>query len=79
MQRNGGTIERNNDPSSILEERQSIRLDRCAIGLSALGDKENLFNKNAPIFDSPGLTTPRSAAPVVMYEIENSFKEIEII
>ena len=66
IQRHGGTIERNNGRSSILEERQSIRLDRRTVGLSALDDKENLFNKNAPIFESP-----------VMYEIENTFKEID--
>ena len=67
IQKHGGTIERNGGRSSLLEDsRTSIRLDRRSVGLSALEDKENLFNKNTPIFESP-----------VMYEIENTFKEIE--
>ena len=67
IQKHGGTIERNGGRSSLLEDsRNSIRLDRRSVGLSALEDKENLFNKNTPIFESP-----------VMYDIENIFKEIE--
>ena len=67
IEKHGGRIERNGGRCSILEEsRNSIRLDRRTVGLSALEDKENLFNKNTPIFESP-----------VMFEIENTFKEIE--
>ena len=72
IEKHGGKIERNNGRSSIIEEsrtsRTSIQLDRRSVGLSALEDKENLFNKNTPIFESP-----------IMYEIENTFKEIETL
>ena len=67
IEKHGGKIERKNGRFSILEDsRNSIQLDRRSVGLSALEDKENLFNKNAPIFETP-----------VMYEIENTFNEIE--
>ena len=67
IEKHGGKIERKNGRFSLLEDgRTSIQLDRRSVGLSALEDKENLFNKDDPIFDSP-----------VMYEIENTFKEIE--
>jgi hypothetical protein len=72
IEKHGGKIERNGGRSSILDDgrtsRTSIQLDRRSVGLSALEDKENLFNKNAPIFDSP-----------IMYDIENTFKEIETL
>ena len=67
IEKHGGKIERKNGRFSILEDsRTSLQLDRRSVGLSVLEDKENLFNKNAPIFETP-----------VMYEIENTFKEIE--
>ena len=67
IEKHGGKIERKNGRFSILEDsRNSIQLDRRSVGLSALDDKENLFNKNAPIFETP-----------VMYDIENTFNEIE--
>ena len=67
IEKHGGKIERKNGRFSIIEDtRTSIQLDRHSVGLSVLEDKENLFNKNAPIFETP-----------VMYEIENTFKEIE--
>lgn len=67
IEKHGGKIERKNGRFSIIEDtRTSIQLDRHSVGLSVLEDKENLFNKNAAIFDTP-----------VMYEIENTFKEIE--
>ena len=69
IEKHGGKIERNNGRNSILEDsRSSIQLDRRSVGLSALEDKENLFNKNTPIFESP-----------IMFEIENTFKEIEYL
>ena len=69
IEKHGGKIERNNGRITILDDaRASIQLDRRSVGLSALGDKENLFNKNTPIFDSP-----------IMYEIETTFKEIETL
>ena len=69
IEKHGGKIERNKGRISILDDaRASIQLDRRSVGLSALGDKENLFNKNTPIFDSP-----------IMYEIEKTFKEIETL
>ena len=67
IEKHGGKIERNNGRISILEDsRTSVQLDRRSVGLTALEDKENLFNKNTPIFESP-----------IMFEIENTFKEIE--
>ena len=67
IEKHGGKIERKNGRLSILDDsRTSIQLDRRSVGLSALEDKENLFNKNTPIFETP-----------TMYEIENTFKEIE--
>ena len=67
IEKHGGKIERNNGRSSLLEDsRPSLQLDRRSVGLSALEDKENLFNKNTPIFQS-----------TVMFEIENTFKEID--
>ena len=67
IEKHGGKIERKNCRFSILEySRNSIQLDRRSVGLSTLEDKENLFNKNAPIFETQ-----------VMYDIENTFNEIE--
>ena len=68
IEKHGDKIERRNGRFSIIEDSRPslIQLDRRSVGLSALEDKENLFNKNAKIFESP-----------VMYEIENTFKEIE--
>ena len=68
IEKHGDKIERRNGRFSIVEESRGslIQLDRRSVGLSALEDKENLFNKNTKIFESP-----------VMYEIENMFKEIE--
>ena len=68
IEKHGGKIERNNGRASVFEDSRPslLQLDRRSVGLIALEDKENLFNKNTPIFDSP-----------VMYEIENTFNEIE--
>ncbi len=68
IEKHGGKIERNNGRASVFEDSRPslLQLDRRSVGLIALEDKENLFNKNAPIFDSP-----------IMYEIENTFNEIE--
>ena len=66
IEKHGGKINRNKGRPSIIEDtRTSIQLDRHSVGLSALDDKENLFNKNTQIFES-----------TMMYDIENTFEEI---
>ena len=70
IEKHGGKITRKQGRYSIFEDtrssRQSIQLDRHSVGLSVFEDKENLFDKNDPIFETP-----------VMYEIENTFDEID--
>ena len=70
IEKHGGKITRKQGRYSIFEDtrnsRPSIQLDRHSVGLSVFEDKENLFDKNDPIFETP-----------VMYEIENTFDEID--
>ena len=70
IEKHGDKITRKQGRYSIFEDtrnrRESIQLDRHSVGLSVFEDKENLFDKNDPIFETP-----------VMYEIENTFDEIE--
>ena len=65
IQKHGGIIERNQGRSSFEDTRPS-KLDRRSIGLSALEDNENLFDKNDPIFQTP-----------LMYDIDKTFQEME--
>ena len=70
IEKHGGKITRKQGRYSIFEDirnsRPSIQLDRHSVGLSVFEDKENLFDKNDPIFETP-----------VMFEIENTFDEID--
>ena len=70
IEKHGGKITRKQGRYSFYEDtrnsRPSIQLDRHSVGLSVFEDKENLFDKNDPIFETP-----------VMYEIENTFDEID--
>ena len=66
IEKHGGKIERNNGRMSTFEDMNSpIQLDRRSVGLSSYDDKENLFNKDDQIFNTP-----------LMYEIDNTFPEI---